>query len=55
MSSFAIFVIVIALGVIVGGIMVLRKSAHKFNLSEEQLQRIKQRSREQQDRDKEIN
>jgi len=55
MSSFAILVIVIALGIIVGGIMVLKKSAHKFNLSEEQLQRINQRSKEQQDIDKEIN
>jgi len=55
MSSFAIFIIVIALGIIVGGIMVLKKSAKKFNLNEEQLQRIKQRAKEQQDKDQEIN
>ena len=51
MSNFAIFIIVIALGLIVGGITVLKKSAQKFNLNEEQLQRIKRRSKEQQEKD----
>lgn len=55
MSSFAIFIIVIALGLIIGGIMVLKKSAKKFNLNEEQLQRIKQRSKEQQEKDQMAN
>ena len=52
MSSIAIIIIIIALGIIVGGIMVLNKSAKKFNLNKEQLQRIKQRSKEQEDKDK---
>jgi uncharacterized membrane protein YciS (DUF1049 family) len=47
----SIFIIVIALGIIVGGIMVLKKSARKFNLNKEQLQRIKQRSKEQESKD----
>jgi uncharacterized membrane protein (DUF106 family) len=47
----SIFIIIIALGIIVGGIMVLKKSAQKFNLDKEQLQRIKQRSEEQEDKD----
>jgi hypothetical protein len=49
------FIIVIAIGIIVGGIMVLKKSAQKFNLNEEQLQRINQRSKEQQNKDQEEN
>ena len=51
MSIFAIFIIVITLGIIVGGIMVLKKSARKFNLSKEQLQRIKNRESEQKEKD----
>jgi len=54
MSGFVIFIIVIALGMIVGGIMVLKKSAQKFNLSDEQLKRINQRSKEQQNKDQEL-
>jgi len=55
MSGFALSIIIIALGIIVGGIMVLKKSARKFNLNEEQLHRIKQRSKEQQDKDQKMN
>jgi hypothetical protein len=51
MSTVAIFIIIIALGIIVGGIMVLKKSAQKFNLNKEQLQRIQKRSKEQEDKD----
>lgn len=47
MSFSAIFIIIISLGIIVGGIMVLKKSARKFNLSDEQLKRIKQRNKDQ--------
>jgi len=47
-----IFIIIIALGIIVGGITVLKKSAQKFNLNKEQLERIKQRSKEQENKDK---
>ncbi len=51
MSFLAIFTIVITLAIIVGGIMVLKKSARKFNLSDEQLKRIKQRNKEQNQKD----
>jgi hypothetical protein len=47
----SIFIIIIALGIIVGGITVLKKSAQKFNLNKEQLERIKQRSTEQEVKD----
>jgi uncharacterized membrane protein YciS (DUF1049 family) len=52
MSGFAIFIIVITLGIILGGIMVLKKSAHKFNLTQEQLKRVQQRAVEQTKKDK---
>lgn len=51
----SIFIIIIALGIIVGGVMVLKKSAQKFNLNEEQLKRIKERSKEQEDKDRKDN
>ena len=47
----SIFIIIIALGIIVGGITVLKKSAQKFHLNKEQLERIKKRSKEQEDKD----
>lgn len=54
MSIFAIFIIIIALGSIVGGVMVLKKSAQKFNLNKEQVARIKERSKEQEEKDNKI-
>ncbi|TWX51715.1 DUF2897 family protein [Colwellia hornerae] len=54
MSIFVIFIIIIALGSIVGGVMVLKKSAQKFNLNKEQLTRIKERSKEQEEKDKKV-
>jgi hypothetical protein len=47
----SIFIIIISLGIIVGGITMLKKSARKFNLNPEQLERIKKRSKEQEDND----
>ena len=47
----SIFIIIISLGIIVGGITMLKKSARKFNLNPEQLERIKKRSKEQEDKD----
>jgi|TARA_B110000908_G_scaffold141734_1_gene169545 uncharacterized protein YpmB len=42
--TFSIFVvIVLCLAMIISGIVVLKKSAKKFNLTEQQLTRIKQR------------
>lgn len=40
----AIIVTVLALGMIIGGILLLKKSAKKFNLTPEQLEKIKQRN-----------
>jgi hypothetical protein len=47
----SIFIIIISLGIIVGGITMLKKSARKFNLNPEQLERIKKRVKEQEDKD----
>jgi len=44
MSATAIIVITLALGIIVGGVMVLKKSATKFDLTKEQLDEIKNRN-----------
>jgi len=40
----ATIVTVLALGMIIGGILLLKKSAKKFNLTAEQLEKIKQRN-----------
>lgn len=44
MSLSLIFIILIALGIIVGGILLLKQSAKKFNVTPEQLKRIKERN-----------
>ena len=44
MSLISIILITLALGIIIGGILVLKKSAKKFNLTPEQLKKIKQRN-----------
>ncbi len=46
MSITAIIITALAIGIIVGGIIVLKKSAHKFNLTAEQLADIKKRNEE---------
>jgi hypothetical protein len=46
MSLSAIVLITLALGIIVGGILVLKKSARKFDLTPEQLDNIKKRNKE---------
>lgn len=46
MSITAIIITALALGIIVGGILVIKKSAHKFNLTAEQLADIKKRNEE---------
>ena len=45
MTLTAWIIIILALTSIVGGILVLRDSAKKFNLSDEQLSRIKKRNK----------
>ena len=44
MSITAIIIITLAIGSIVGGVFVLKKSAKKFDLSDEQLSDIKKRN-----------
>lgn len=40
-----IVITILALGIIVGGILLLKKSAKKFNLTPEQMEKIKQRNK----------
>jgi hypothetical protein len=44
MSAIAIIIITLAIGIIAGGIFLLKKSARKFNLTPEQLAKIKARN-----------
>jgi len=44
MSATAIIIISLAIGIIIGGVLVLKNSARKFNLSAEQLDKIKKRN-----------
>jgi hypothetical protein len=46
MSLSVIIVITLALGIIVGGVLVLKKSARKFDLTTEQLESINKRNKE---------
>jgi len=54
MSIISILVIILAIGIIVGGITLLKKSAKKFNLTTKQLDMIKQRNEEQDKKDKDF-
>ena len=40
----SIILIILALGSVIGGILLLKKSAKKFNLTSEQLEKIKKRN-----------
>ena len=46
MTISVLVIIVLALSSIIGAVMVLKKSAKKFNLTDEQLTKIKQRNKE---------
>ncbi|WP_277052210.1 DUF2897 family protein [Zestomonas thermotolerans] len=46
-------ILILALGSILGGLLLLRDTAKKLPLSEEQLERIRQRNREQEAKDAE--
>ncbi len=46
MTFTAIIIIAIAIGVIIAGVTILKKSAVKFNLTPEQLKKIKERNEE---------
>jgi len=51
MSLSEIILIALALGMIIGGIFLLKKSAKKFELTPEQLEKIKKRNKELDDAD----
>jgi len=52
--SFSIIILIsLALGIIIGGVMVLKKSARKFDLTTEQLERIKSRNKALDEQEKE--
>ncbi|PCI63525.1 MAG: DUF2897 domain-containing protein [Gammaproteobacteria bacterium] len=46
MSLTALLIITLAIAMIVSGILLLKKSAKKFNLTDEQLQKIKKRNQQ---------
>lgn len=46
MSLTETILIALALGIIIGGVLVLKKSARKFDLTKEQLKSIKKRNEE---------
>ncbi len=51
MTLTILLIIVIALGTIISGIMLLKQSAKKFILSDEELEKIKQRNKAQDKKD----
>jgi hypothetical protein len=53
MSFTAIIIVTLALGAILGGIFLLKKSATKFQLTDEQLKKVNQRNQQQNIKDKE--
>ncbi len=52
MTITAIIIITLAIGAIIGGILLIKKSAIKFNLTPEQLKKIKERNEELDKNDK---
>ena len=52
MSLISLTMTVLAIAIIVGAVLLIKKTAKKFNLSEEQLNKIKKREQEQEDKDK---
>jgi hypothetical protein len=52
MSLGELILTILALGIIIGGILLLKKSATKFNLSPDQLDRIKKRNNDLDKKDK---
>ena len=53
MTFSIILLISLALGIIIGGIFLLKKSARKFDLTKEQLDNIKKRNKELDEKEKE--
>lgn len=54
MTITATIIIILVLGAIIGGVFVLKKSAKKFNLTQEQLDKIKKRNEELDQQDSDI-
>jgi len=52
MSLTVIILISLALGIILGGVLLLKKSARKFDLTKEQLDNIKKRNKELDEQEK---
>jgi len=46
MSFSILFIIILAVGIVFSGILLLKQSAKKFNLTEEQLKTIKARNKQ---------
>ncbi len=46
MSLTATVLIILALGIIISGVLLLKKTARKFNITNEQLENIKRRNEE---------
>ena len=44
MSLFTLMIIILAIGSVAGGVLLLKQSAKKFNLTDEQLAEIKKRN-----------
>lgn len=55
MTLNAIIITILALGIIIGGILLLKKSAKKFDLTRQQLSNIKKRNEELDKAEKENN
>jgi len=53
MSATAIIIILLAVGTVFSGILLLKQSAKKFDLTEEQLKKIKERNEKQNEEEQE--
>lgn len=54
MNIITILIIIIAVGSIIGAILLIKQSANKFELNEEQQRKVAQRKIEQQEKDQEM-
>jgi hypothetical protein len=53
MDLIKITIVIAAIALIVGAVMLIKHSAKKFHLSDEQLERVKKRQQDQANKDKE--
>ena len=52
MNSIGFIIAICAFALVIGGVILIKQSAKKFNLSDEQLKKVKQRQQEQLEKDK---